>query len=1223
MSLDSILAAAQAHVASLLAYRGGTLPAAPPVSATTSAAILAEAQAHAADLQAFAAAAVPVNVALAANGGVASASSQYSANFPVASINNGDRKGTAWGAGGGWNDATQGAFPDWVQITFSGQKPISSIVLYTLQDNFQSAVEPSDTLTFNNYGVTSFDVLGWNGSAWVTLASVTGNRLVKRTVPFASFSTDRIRINLLAGVGGYARIVELEAWTGTPTAPPTQQPQPQITSLTATPASLPIGGGQVKIDAPVLNATDVFLNGAKVTLPWTGTITQTTLYTLVANGAAGTTPASASVNVIVAVSTAGFLPSRGSTRYDNNLLDMIDMSKVMAPMPWPLFRDTDFTIAPHMHGVEPGPTQYKRLHVYGPPAGYSNRTVAEVNGQLVQVEPDLGYDGAGILRLLKDYPLRDGPRGRHILSSATTWRWHTRIKADGTMTTKGLAVPFFVGVVADGTVMAAMRDGGIKTKFKVALKSYCFDFCFHLPVTDGFDWYVDSGVGELLNVDRKTGVKTIHCSGMDAAGPNNTRIASLPSVQEVNGIPYTADQKNGCIWKIDPVAPETKTKLCDLPGAFFVRTLSDGRLICATDSLAIWIINLNGSLGPQLMPKSQRRGPGNAFQGLSVDINGTMGTQDAVVCFTTLGPANTDLWRLLPPSGGWPLTATATQNDAGIGILQPRSGGSSIQGGNGVVTVGMLQYVKDPIGHYPWFFEVHGEEGAAMTGGMADIYPQIIVTTVGDTWVPFPYNTLYAQLNRGWILTNGNLDTFPIQQSEDIPSWTTEVNQTGGGQLWSFDHFAEMTFPDQVKFIRAGGIGSWPRDRMSATDLKALQIYWCFNSIRYLREGKPFIDALLAWQNATDLSPAPLPPVVLPAWGNGKPLNEWFEIPGTAMAGSATDPGGDPANEFGPWNYRIAFSGMALRKAEVILAASGGHGDWSGNGVYSIDLAADAPKWVVRKTDSAVADRTQNVAYYADGTPSSRHTYYSSHFSKIANRVMNFGSRAVYGGGVDFPHTNGFNLDTNAWDKAGTWAAGGMTGACVDAAGQAWFPGFIKWSPYTGAVTDRYTQMYVNGPRLPLPFAYDRKRNQLFSMGFGDGLIWTGATFAAYKVNIDGAPTAITFNPSAAYTQFLASKPELCAMDYDPDNDRFLWYDGRPADAAQPRPGQEGVIFVITPNATAVWDMSILALGPGSIKPAGSAGGGVCSRFRYVPAFKGFVLLARGTKNVYFIRTAN
>jgi hypothetical protein len=83
---------------------------------------------------------------------VASASSAYSASFAVAAINNSERTGANWGAGGGWNDATSGTFPDWVQINFNGSKTIDRVVVYTLQDNYANPVEPTDTMTFSAWG---------------------------------------------------------------------------------------------------------------------------------------------------------------------------------------------------------------------------------------------------------------------------------------------------------------------------------------------------------------------------------------------------------------------------------------------------------------------------------------------------------------------------------------------------------------------------------------------------------------------------------------------------------------------------------------------------------------------------------------------------------------------------------------------------------------------------------------------------------------------------------------------------------------------------------------------------------------------------------------------------------------------------------------------------------------------------------------------------------------
>ena len=153
-----------------------------------------------------------INVALAANGGVVTASSTFSAAYPVAAVNDGDRTGAGWGAGGGWNDATANRFPDTLQISFNGSRTITRVVLYTLQDDYANPVEPTDTLTFALYGITGFRVQGWTGRSWTTLATVSGNNLVKRSVSFPAFTTTRIRIGITAALASYSRVTEIEAW---------------------------------------------------------------------------------------------------------------------------------------------------------------------------------------------------------------------------------------------------------------------------------------------------------------------------------------------------------------------------------------------------------------------------------------------------------------------------------------------------------------------------------------------------------------------------------------------------------------------------------------------------------------------------------------------------------------------------------------------------------------------------------------------------------------------------------------------------------------------------------------------------------------------------------------------------------------------------------------------------------------------------------------------------
>jgi hypothetical protein len=187
-----------------------------------------------AEIEAYTPPALPAgsNVALAANGGVATASSTYSAGYPVAAVNNGDRKGLNWAAGGGWADSTLNAYPDWVQIDFSGSQTINEIDLFTIQDNNGSPLTPTLTMQFSQFGITDFEVQYWTGSAWADVpgGNVTGNRNVWRQFTFASITTSKIRVLVNNAMAGYSRIVEIEAYqaggSGTPSPYPTPIPTP-------------------------------------------------------------------------------------------------------------------------------------------------------------------------------------------------------------------------------------------------------------------------------------------------------------------------------------------------------------------------------------------------------------------------------------------------------------------------------------------------------------------------------------------------------------------------------------------------------------------------------------------------------------------------------------------------------------------------------------------------------------------------------------------------------------------------------------------------------------------------------------------------------------------------------------------------------------------------------------------------------------------------------------
>jgi hypothetical protein len=158
---------------------------------------------------------IRINYALASRGGVATGSTSYSnGGFPAASAINGDRTGGNWGGGtGGWNDGTRDVYPDSLEVSFSGEKRIDEIRLFTLQDQYRSVQEPTPDMTCNVYGILDFEVQYWNGNAWVTVpnGSITNNDRVMRIFSFPEVTTTKIRVWVTNARVHYSRIVELEA----------------------------------------------------------------------------------------------------------------------------------------------------------------------------------------------------------------------------------------------------------------------------------------------------------------------------------------------------------------------------------------------------------------------------------------------------------------------------------------------------------------------------------------------------------------------------------------------------------------------------------------------------------------------------------------------------------------------------------------------------------------------------------------------------------------------------------------------------------------------------------------------------------------------------------------------------------------------------------------------------------------------------------------------------
>ncbi len=154
-----------------------------------------------------------MNVALKSNGAVAKASSEIPGL--VADLVIDGHK--TWAVATGWKDGTPNSFPDLVEVQFNGLKDISEIVVIGVRDDYQNSEEPSDSLVSTLFGLQSFRVKYWNGSAWALVPNgeITSNdKVVNRFRLATPVRTTKIQVEVLGGAGGYSRIVELEAWEG-------------------------------------------------------------------------------------------------------------------------------------------------------------------------------------------------------------------------------------------------------------------------------------------------------------------------------------------------------------------------------------------------------------------------------------------------------------------------------------------------------------------------------------------------------------------------------------------------------------------------------------------------------------------------------------------------------------------------------------------------------------------------------------------------------------------------------------------------------------------------------------------------------------------------------------------------------------------------------------------------------------------------------------------------
>ena len=176
-------------------------------------------------------------------------------------------------------------------------------------------------------------------------------------------------------------------------------------------------------------------------------------------------------------------------------------------------------------------------------------------------------------------------------------------------------------------------------------------------------------------------------------------------------------------------------------------------------------------------------------------------------------------------------------------------------------------------------------------------------------------------------------------------------------------------------------------------------------------------------------------PAAAPAWLSAMAVGEWKLVSNSSLSGVSGV--SSVAGNTGRSSIVIAWNGTCVdpRSSTVYLLACGGHADYAGNEVYSINLEADSPTWALRRNTTT---SVRNGDYYGDGRPSSTHTYHTQVFVPEVNRAIRFGSGARFSDAWSNSWIDRFDPDTNDWDAytgSGTSLAFGSQAATTD---QSW-----------------------------------------------------------------------------------------------------------------------------------------------------------------------------------------
>ncbi|MEZ4271999.1 MAG: hypothetical protein R3C68_11390 [Myxococcota bacterium] len=240
----------------------------------------------------------------------------------------------------------------------------------------------------------------------------------------------------------------------------------------------------------------------------------------------------------------------------------------------------------------------------------------------------------------------------------------------------------------------------------------------------------------------------------------------------------------------------------------------------------------------------------------------------------------------------------------------------------------------------------------------------------------------------------------------------------------------------------------------------------------------------------------------------------------------------------------IAWSGGAKGMGSKLMVHGGGHNNSANNGLYIFDFdGTDRPKgWVTPLVISNVADVVDNAQTYADGKPTSIHTYDGVVYAHHNNHMYRFMGAHYYTAGGFTNAAFKFDLATNQWTKLPNYPSGSggaktiydpVSGNIFVTMNDALEGHFFRTSTDTWSGAKDFSG---NGFPFNSSGAWDSSRNRGIIVSDGEKSVLT-LNFANETVALN------TFSPSGATEIF--GESGISAF-YDPQRDVYWMFGGFP-----------------------------------------------------------------------------